>query len=86
MFTIRNSKFLQWRRKPPFIGTSSYNFRGQGNDERALIYLLGHSISSEPMKKLSRLGFYSYLVNLKYYGRYEKLQIFIIVYVVLFHL
>jgi hypothetical protein len=50
------------------------------------ISALGHSMSSEPMKKPSHLRFYSYLVNLKYHGRYEKLQMFIIVYVVVFHL
>jgi hypothetical protein len=42
-------------------------------------------MSSEPTKKPSQLWFYSYLVELKYHGRYEKLQIFIIVYVVVFH-
>jgi hypothetical protein len=37
-------------------------------------------------KNPSHLWFYSYLVNLKYHGKYEKHQIFIIVYVVVFHL
>jgi hypothetical protein len=46
----------------------------------------GHSMSSEPTKKPDHLWFYSYLVNLKYHGRYEKLKIFIILYVVVFHL
>jgi len=47
---------------------------------------LGHSMSSEPMKKPDHLWFYSYLVDLKYHGRYEKPQIFLILYVVVFHL
>jgi hypothetical protein len=31
-------------------------------------------------------GFFSYLLDLKDHGRYEKLQIFIILFVVVFHL
>jgi hypothetical protein len=40
---------------------------------------------SEPMKKHDHLWFYSYLVYLKFHWGYEKLQIFIILYVVVFH-
>jgi hypothetical protein len=47
---------------------------------------MGHSTSSEPMKKPDHLGFYSYLVDLKYHGRYKNLQIFKILYIVVFHL
>jgi hypothetical protein len=55
------------------------------NQQDATFYSLGHSMSSEPMKKPDHLWFYSYLVDLTYHGRYEKLQIFIILYVVVFH-
>jgi hypothetical protein len=57
-----------------------------GNNMHSKQSIMGHSMSSEPMKKPSQLWFYSHLVDLKYHGRYEKLQIFIIVYVVVFHL